>query len=159
MAYVRQLLKDDKAAKFNSFKDIPWAKKKGAEEEDVVDSKMTKKMDVSNGPSNVGPTNPGPVAPPVINAPATPKSSRYSLEGSTYIPHIWVFFSLFIGGLVGGRSIIYFVFNGKTDPLFFCYVNLVVVGKSPFFPMFSMKNNGVHLFHVHLPYFSGFGWS
>jgi hypothetical protein len=137
VAYVRQLLKDDKAAKLDSFKDIPWAKKKGAEEEDVVDSKMTKKkMDVGNGPSNVGPTNLGPVAPPAIDAPATPKSSRYSLEGSTYITQIWVFFSLFIGGLVGGRSIIYFVFNGNIDPLFFCYVNLVLVGKSSFSPCF-----------------------
>jgi hypothetical protein len=74
-AFVRQLLKDDNDGKLDSFKDVPSAKnKKGAvEEEEEVDSKMTKrKMDVSTGPSNAGPTNLGPVAPPDIEAPSTP---------------------------------------------------------------------------------------
>jgi hypothetical protein len=69
--FVRQLLKDDKSGKLDSFKEILAAKKKkGAEEEEeeeveVVDSKRTKKkMDFSTGPSNAGPANPGPVAPP-----------------------------------------------------------------------------------------------
>jgi hypothetical protein len=50
-------LKDDKAGKLDSFKDIPSAKEeKGAEEEGVVDSSRTKKkMDLSGGPSNAGP--------------------------------------------------------------------------------------------------------
>jgi hypothetical protein len=79
-AFVRQLLKVDKAGKLESFKDIPSAKEeKGAEEEEeedeeeevVVDSKRTKKkMDLSAGPSNVGPANPGPLAPTAIEAPA-----------------------------------------------------------------------------------------
>jgi hypothetical protein len=49
-AFVRQLLKDDMASKIDSFKDIPSLKKrKGVEEEEVVDSKMTKKkMDIED---------------------------------------------------------------------------------------------------------------
>jgi hypothetical protein len=47
-AFVRQLLKDDKAGKLDSFKDIPSTKeKKGVEEEEevvVVDSKRTKNI-------------------------------------------------------------------------------------------------------------------
>jgi hypothetical protein len=82
---VRQLLKDDKAGKLDSFKDIPSTKeKKGAEEEEVVDSKRTKKkMDLGAGPSNVSSANPGPVAPPTIEAPSTPESSGNSSEGSS----------------------------------------------------------------------------
>jgi hypothetical protein len=87
-AFVRQLLKDDKAGKLDSFKDIPSAKKNGAKEEEEVDSKGTKKkMDLSVGPSNACPANPGPVAPPTIEAPSTPESS-----GITWI---WVFFCTF----------------------------------------------------------------
>jgi hypothetical protein len=75
-------LKDEKASKLDSFKDIPSVKKKkGAEEE--VDSKRTKKkMDLDAGPSNAGLANPGPVAPPAIEAPSTPESSGNSSDGS-----------------------------------------------------------------------------
>jgi hypothetical protein len=87
-AFVRQLLKDDKADKLDSSKDIPSGKKKGVdeevEEEEEVDSKRTKKkMDLSAGPSNADPTNPGLVAPPAIEAPSTPKSLGNSSEGSS----------------------------------------------------------------------------
>jgi hypothetical protein len=81
-AFVRQLLKDDKAGKLDSFKDISSAKKKGAEEE--VDSKWTKKkMDLDAGPSNAGPANPGPVANLAIEAPSTQESSGNSSKGSS----------------------------------------------------------------------------
>jgi hypothetical protein len=33
------------------------------------------------------------------------------------------------------RSIVCFLLHGKTDPLFSCLVNLVVVGKSPVSPV------------------------
>jgi hypothetical protein len=49
-------LKDDKAGKLDSFKDIPSAKKKNGVEEEEVDSKRTKKkMDIDVGPSNASP--------------------------------------------------------------------------------------------------------
>jgi hypothetical protein len=70
-------MKDDKAGKLDSFKDISSEKnKKGAKEEEVVDSKRTKKkMDLDAGPSNASLANPDPVAPPAIEAPSTLESS------------------------------------------------------------------------------------
>jgi hypothetical protein len=47
--FVRQLLKDDKPGKLDSFKDIPSAKKKGAEEEEVDSKRTMKKMDLDAG--------------------------------------------------------------------------------------------------------------
>jgi hypothetical protein len=76
-------LKDDKAGKIGSFKEILLVKnKKGAKEEEEVDSKMTKKkIDVGAGSSNADPSNPCLVAPPAIEAPSTPESSGNSSEG------------------------------------------------------------------------------
>jgi hypothetical protein len=83
-AFLRQLLKDDKAGKLDSFKDIPSAKKKMGVEEEEVDSKKTKKkMDLGAGPSNAGLANPGPVDPLAIRAPSTPQSSGNFSEGSS----------------------------------------------------------------------------
>jgi hypothetical protein len=82
-AFVRQLLKDDKATKLDSFKDIPSAKKNGVKEEEVDSKRTKKKMDLSVGPSNACPANPDPVAPPTIEAPSTPESSGNSSEGSS----------------------------------------------------------------------------
>jgi hypothetical protein len=82
-AFVRQLLKDDKAGKLDSFKDIPSAKEEKGEEEEVDSKRTKKKMDLGTGPSNVGSANPGPMAPPAIEAPSMPVSSRNSSEGSS----------------------------------------------------------------------------
>jgi hypothetical protein len=85
--FVRHLLKDDKVGKLHSFKDIPSAKKKGAEveeEEKEVHSKRTKKKtDLGGGPSNAGPANPSPVACPTIEATSTLESSWNSSKGSS----------------------------------------------------------------------------
>jgi hypothetical protein len=97
-AFVRQLLKDDKAGKLDSFKDIPLAKEeKGAEEEEeeaVVDSKRTKKkMDLGAGPSN---------ARPAIETPSTPESSG---NGGVVLDYsdLGFLFHFQIGGLVDGK--------------------------------------------------------
>jgi hypothetical protein len=81
---VRQILKDDKAGKLDSFKDIPSAKKKKGAEEEEVDSKRTKKkMNLDAGPSSADLANPDPMTPPVIEAPSMPDSLGNSLDGSS----------------------------------------------------------------------------
>jgi uncharacterized ferritin-like protein (DUF455 family) len=76
-AFVRQLLKYDKAGKLDLFNDILSAKEeKGAEEEEEEEV-----VDLNVGPSNARPANPSLVAPAAIEAPSTLESSGNSLEG------------------------------------------------------------------------------
>jgi uncharacterized ferritin-like protein (DUF455 family) len=78
-AFVRQLLKYDKAGKLDLFNDILSAKEeKGAEEEEEEEV-----VDLNVGPSNARPANPSLVAPAAIEAPSTLESSGNSLEGSS----------------------------------------------------------------------------
>jgi hypothetical protein len=80
-AFVRQLLKYDKAGKLDLFNDILSAKEeKGAEEEEEEEEEV---VDLNVGPSNARPANPSLVAPAAIEAPSTLESSGNSLEGSS----------------------------------------------------------------------------
>jgi hypothetical protein len=138
--FVRQLLEDDKVGKLDSFKDIPSAKKKGAEEEEeeeVVDLKRTKKkMDLGAGPSNASTANLGPVAPPAIESPSTLESSGNSSRGRFRLLRFGFSFSCSKRWSCGWKDQWYvFFWMEKVDPLFSCSVNLVVVGKSPVFPV------------------------
>jgi hypothetical protein len=81
-AFVRQLLKYDKAGQLDLFNDILSAKEeKGAEEEEEEEEEEV--VDLNVGPSNARPANPSLVAPAAIEAPSTLESSGNSLEGSS----------------------------------------------------------------------------
>jgi hypothetical protein len=80
-AFVRQLLKYDKAGKLDLFNDILSAKEEKGAEEEEEEEEEEEVVDLNVGPSNARPANPSLVAPAAIEAPSTLESSGNSLEG------------------------------------------------------------------------------